>query len=556
MGKNFTTKDDDDKETGDFLSQDAVGNEKHFLIRVPHYGESTFQKKGDAKNPKGKEAKLDLTSFLRMGKFDIDDETEQSLELLGAIHQAGGPGDPRRPASEAWDGTNWLSGAPPFLPKAPDKAGNKDVFFLDDVRTHDVDLDPSILTKADTTVRGHGLTQAQRHKESRELYARGGWRDHSDGNRISTTYGDKVEVVRGNYKMIVLGRQDDPGEGMGWETSGDHVVDYAPGTMPGAGYWLEFVPDYQFTATKDKKKTGVWLLVNTTENVYEYARYAGNFREERWGDVLETYVGSENPPDGKVGTDDIKGTHGHEPPVRLADRNYDLPKYVNPHNPTNTERSTPEWQYDNKDMIRSNPHIIEKTWAKRVDSHTGSQVCPIPEGIHEKTYAVDTNSYTSVSGTATEETRVGTQDSKTYASVIKEYTEISNRVESNTIVASSFSSTVAGTIIEQTTAGLHAEMHVGPHLSLEVGAAAEIFLGGKFGFQAAAGVEINTQGVAEITLPKKAEINVEKMEIALNRKITALGQETAALKIATKALLKDDKALAHNLVALMVRIGA
>lgn len=36
---------------------------------------------------------------------------------------------------------------------------------------------------------------------------KGGWWDHSNGgNRISTTKGDKVESVKGNYKMIVLGR--------------------------------------------------------------------------------------------------------------------------------------------------------------------------------------------------------------------------------------------------------------------------------------------------------------------------------------------------------------
>jgi hypothetical protein len=44
--------------------------------------------------------------------------------------------------------------------------------------------------------------------ESSQLHTKGGWRDHSDGNRITTTRGDKVEVIRGNYKLIVLGRQD------------------------------------------------------------------------------------------------------------------------------------------------------------------------------------------------------------------------------------------------------------------------------------------------------------------------------------------------------------
>jgi hypothetical protein len=44
--------------------------------------------------------------------------------------------------------------------------------------------------------------------ESSQIHTKGGWRDHTDGNRVTTTRGDKVEVIRGNYKLLVLGRQD------------------------------------------------------------------------------------------------------------------------------------------------------------------------------------------------------------------------------------------------------------------------------------------------------------------------------------------------------------
>ena len=52
---------------------------------------------------------------------------------------------------------------------------------------------------------------------------------------------DKVEVIRGNYKMIVMGRQNDPAQSMGWEASGAHIQDFAPGTMPGASLMLEWI---------------------------------------------------------------------------------------------------------------------------------------------------------------------------------------------------------------------------------------------------------------------------------------------------------------------------
>jgi Abnormal spindle-like microcephaly-assoc'd, ASPM-SPD-2-Hydin len=51
---------------------------------------------------------------------------------------------------------------------------------------------------------------ANRQAETLKLLTKGGWWDHSDGNHISTTMGDKVEVVQGNYKLVVLGRQPAP----------------------------------------------------------------------------------------------------------------------------------------------------------------------------------------------------------------------------------------------------------------------------------------------------------------------------------------------------------
>jgi hypothetical protein len=55
--------------------------------------------------------------------------------------------------------------------------------------------------------------------ESNQLHTKGGWRDHTDGNRITTTRGDKVEVIRGNYKLIVVGRQDGT-KGAGFDMGG------------------------------------------------------------------------------------------------------------------------------------------------------------------------------------------------------------------------------------------------------------------------------------------------------------------------------------------------
>lgn len=59
-----------------------------------------------------------------------------------------------------------------------------------------------------------------------QLRTRGGWRLHTDGNYLSTTRGDRVDVYYGNYKMVVLGRMDIAGGEWGetyWESSGGHT---------------------------------------------------------------------------------------------------------------------------------------------------------------------------------------------------------------------------------------------------------------------------------------------------------------------------------------------
>jgi hypothetical protein len=69
-------------------------------------------------------------------------------------------------------------------------------------------LDHASPANHDTSQDDSGQSLDARRKESKVLHTKGGWRDHSDGNRVTTTRGDKVEVIRGNYKLVVLGRQD------------------------------------------------------------------------------------------------------------------------------------------------------------------------------------------------------------------------------------------------------------------------------------------------------------------------------------------------------------
>jgi hypothetical protein len=111
--------------------------------------------------------------------------------------------------------------------------------------------------------------------ESSILHTKGGWRDHSDGNRITTTLGDKVEVIRGNYKLIVLGRQDfnphatPPISPAGMELSGGLIDTNSSDLLTPA------------TSTTNLDQT----LLNT-EYVWEQAS------DGSWGWTLRTMTGS------------------------------------------------------------------------------------------------------------------------------------------------------------------------------------------------------------------------------------------------------------------------
>jgi hypothetical protein len=92
--------------------------------------------------------------------------------------------------------------------------------FTDDTRSRDGAPGAAVNAEDQEPPQGSDYRQG----ESGRLHGKGGWRDHSDGNRITTTRGDKVEVIRGNYKLLVLGRQDDPTKSVaGFDNSGGFI---------------------------------------------------------------------------------------------------------------------------------------------------------------------------------------------------------------------------------------------------------------------------------------------------------------------------------------------
>ena len=183
---------------------------------------------------------------------------------------------------------------------------------------------------------------ASRGKVTSELHTRGGWRDHSDGNRISTTRGDKVEVIRGNYRMLVLGRQDTADNGHLIDSSGGMLVDndLAPG---------------QITDIRWEKDSysGTWKVFEETTKGNVVTRYHGDVQEFYFGGLIEKTIGS---------------AHGYQ--VNEPGRYDDADRTMGRHLPGGDESDPSNWQDPDGHMV--NPVIVERTWAREIAQHYGS----------------------------------------------------------------------------------------------------------------------------------------------------------------------------------------
>jgi len=464
------------------MADELTAAGKYFLISVPDFANDPV---GD---PADDRRSQPMTSFLRLGAFH-----ENASNAGGAVQRAYELAQQAKIVSTS-------QGGPPTLPFGAEVDNITDVgingrgVFLADQRTK---------YPEDGTI-----SVENRLEQSAALLSRGGWWDHSDGNRISTTYGDKVEVLRGNFKMVVMHRQDDPESSGGWDVSGGHIQDLGPASMPGASVRLEFRPG----TFGQKGGLGTWHLENTTNNFNQTSDFAGDFYEHWYGDHKESTTGSENPQ------------------------------------PFNEALAKPY----------GNPEIIEKTWASKIESYTGSAGWRIPT-IKEETYALATSSLTDVSGAITETTYCdGAITSKTGSAarrvpaLFEETYAISSNSKSDvgtvndlTMVGSSMETTIAGALGSLTIAGAQLETEivgVKGNVSI-VPITGEFTLGTKFGLTIGAGVEIQIGPFKEISIPDDDETKLaeqkralSRMEIAIDRIEMNLQENHTALSMAFQAM--------------------
>ena len=295
------------------------------------------------------------------------------------------------------------------------------------------------------------------------LFNNAGWRDHTDGNRVTTTGGDKVEIIRGNYQLLVLGRGAGPDDGVLFDASGGHLVsgDIAPGMVTRIEY-------------KTDKFGGTWKVTEETEKGHVHEVYKGEFKEE--------FLGSKRTS--------IVGTVPSEYAATFA------------------AEGGPTWD--------GNPSLLDGTFASDITEYVGSSAAPITS-ITSTSYAT-TVSETCHFGTVTETKNVSSSltetlttpslTSNTYAKTITEqfgkaddhcYLTTTHYGNKTDTVMGAVEETVLGAVTDIKVGGLF-EILVGGKLGLVLAKEVEIILG--------AHMEIHAGSFREITLGYKWDLVV------------------------------------------------
>lgn len=313
------------------------------------------------------------------------------------------------------------------------------------------------------------VSEADRQRQSARLHTLGGVRDHTDGNRITTTRGDKLEIVQGNYRMVVLGRHDTPVDANGnsvlpgWDISGGHCEEHeissaeSPATTANAGA----IPSKGLTWKK--RWNGNWHAVEETVKADTKTVVAGDTNSHSFGHYIKTSTGSEDAPS------------WHKPE--------DCPGGV----------------------CRSNPKISSHTWAKHVKSQMGSAAQPVAkvsDTTHVKTMLSKTNAHHQsdrvIAKTMNSTTHVGSMTTTTTAGT----------VQSTTVAASVSDRTESGLVKTINITALKADASFGNSSSTTIGLTNTIFLGAKASASMAASFSLSGALSASIFVGTKASLSL------------------------------------------------
>lgn len=525
---NFTT----DKDSDDYLSQEtanavAVGTtaatKKHFLVEVPDYESNTPKAYASGKSYM-KMGNCDSTGMAaawasgRAGSFSA---ASDGSDLLSTDVWSGSFVDDTR-----YRGTGSEVGGSFYAATAATNIATATPPNESQTRTASAYSSPSgTSTTADANAGANTAATA-----AIPTYV--GWRDHTDGHRISTTRGDKIEVIGGNYRIVSLGR----GTGVAtYEMSGGIIVDSmeAPGNVTSVT-WRECP-----TSSSSPKAHG-WKWVEQTEYGNVTERYHGSMREEFFGDELISVVGS--PAEQTIGGADGAWSN------RVAD---------------GSDGTVSEVSRTDDDIARYNSGVFgdaggsqtggalftagveNKAWPTRWDrSGAGAADFKLSRpAIHEATWAASVTAYLEVRGDVHEE-------EKYFGNHYAHYWMNS--------VGSVFRETwhMFGSMgFQEQFYGAFSQLFIGASTTIGVANRMELFIGAE--------EQINLGGVLELQMPQhlkvglnEAKVGLNDMDAKLKTTIVGLKWDNMELKETTMALQDDTLGLKVGTAALAANVTA
>jgi hypothetical protein len=288
------------------------------------------------------------------------------------------------------------------------------------------------------------------------------WRDHTDGNRITTTRGDKVEVIGGTYSMKVLGRRQ-------FEAS----TEVEDGRVKEGGITFYGKSDIDFV----QGPRGQRRIREATVKGEVHTTFHGDATEFHYGSRLESVTGDENAPS----------------PIK-----------------------------DYPEVMTENPTVVDRTWAKSIASYTGSAKLPVPS-ISRETWAKEMVSKTRVKTTTDETTVEGASRSSMKAGSISSSTTVEGTMEDSTEADIIKNKTKASKIISETRADTKDEMYGdadsytkgnsktvvdGLETTINLGMVNEVVLGAMVEATVGAEATLSVGGTANVTIGLEASVSV------------------------------------------------
>jgi hypothetical protein len=503
----MSTNEDSGVDTNDFIGHDAAG--KHLLLLVPDYEDSGV----------GTRYQVRKNTYLNLGRGVGN--ADQSLP--------------------AWYPSNWTAeGLDATVYSAPQNSGDDLLAsfegFTDDTRMRGTGTaaggsfgatgaTPPNETTARTAAAYSGASAAPGSPASQNAAVTQtipdylGWRDHTDGHRITTTRGDKIEIIGGNYKLVSLGRATGTAV---FEMSGGLITggDEAPGSVTSVS-WV--VCPTGATGEQGWRVTEQTVKGNTVE------RFHGTKREESYGNEFISVTGA--PSSRRSTSVDVCKSDGAS--ATITELTFDTHSNF----PDGGALPT-QWDQEDSAPTLQKPTIRESTWAQKVVSFTDVEEDVVERAVYRRRKDVQ-EEFTS-DGYLSEITlhTVGKRFSEWwYLAGSEGFYEYFQGAKSEFFLGASTTLGLANRF--ECFVGTEEQINLGLALSLAIALKADITL--------AAAMEIN--------IGPKLESNTLKWEIDWQRNYAVAQSTAAAVAQASTALTTQQTALVNNSSAALTNVG-